>query len=1182
MTSSRSARSRACALAGVGVLAATLTLGAGLPAGATPGGLAEIPLAPATAGNGATPLPDSVLSAEGPVDVFVQTRGDSALEVRTQKTDAGTSPSSASAAADETAARNAEVTERVSDDLERIDPDAEVLYTSTYSVPGVAVSADVDTLRQLAERADVEKISRIVPQSIELPAADGATPANGASDALTRAVNAWQQTGRTGEDVTVAVVDTGVDYTHADFGGPGTTAAYQQALASTDAPRPEWFDAAKYLGGWDFAGASYNGAYGTPAYDPVPRPDANPIDGPGGNHGTHVAGTAVGLGVAADGRTFRGDYTALSSEGMRSQFSIGPGSAPEAGLIALKVFGDNGGSTSLTGAALEWIAQQVASGVSIDVVNLSLGTNYGAIDDPDNDKLEVLVDAGVLPVVAAGNSGDVTDIAGSPGTTEGALTVAASASGAGLADGARATVGDPAQNPAQTVQVQYSQEFGWDFDVTARVTDLSDTTNADGCAAFSDADRQRVAGAIAWLEWNDADVACGSKVRFDNAAAAGAVGVVLTSQSNSFEAGIAGNADIPGAQLVADATTALRPALEEGRLTMELRSDLRRTIPVFDSTRVDTAASFTSRGTHGSIDDVLKPDVSAPGVSVVSAGNGSGTGLAVLSGTSMASPHAAGVAALVVQAHPDWSAERVKQQVMNTAAHDIVTVGDDPRPYGPARVGVGRVDALAAVESGITLRSIENNELLSASFGVVNVGAQPVRETRTVRVGNDGRDAATLDLRYAARTETPGVAYDVSPARVTVPAGGSVEVTLTLRIDDPAALRRTLDPTMQAQTGGAPRQYLADASGVLEATGPTGTYPVRLAVYAAPRPYSETRTEAVAFDGATGSLTLAGRGLDQGTGSERYRSLVVPLILGATDPDDTFPATSAQHTLESADILAVGASSTAPLMDDPSSGVLTFGVQVDGEWARMSPLTWPMVQLDVNGDTRADFIVQVQPGDAGDVPVAMTLDAITGDVIEERPVNGLFGDQGTNVFDNTVVTMSTSLKALGYTPGTTQTTVRYIAQTRSFYNPAFDGGYRSSLVDQTDAASIDVYAPPLSFGDGGTAIFADAAGSIAVTRSGAEAPRVLVLHLHGDGAARAEIVTPTIAGGPSPEPTPSAPSPTAPSSGAAATPGPAASGNQNGLASTGFDAGALLWLGVAAAAAVGGGSVLVWRHRRRS
>ncbi len=1177
MTTSHSSRAGIGAVLAAGVLAATLTIGT-TSAQASPSDLEEIPVAPAQSAAGAVALPDSIRDAQGIVDVFIQTDGQSALAAGTERRAEGASASAASAVAEDIAAKNSEVTDQVAADVTATDADAKVLYTSTYSVPGVAVSADAATVARIADRNDVVKVSRIVPQSIELPASDSAAPYNGASDALTRAVDAWQQTGHTGAGVTVAVVDTGVDYTHADFGGPGTVAAYKEALASTDAPRPEWFDGGTYLGGWDFAGETYNGAIGQPGYNPVPAPDANPIDGSGGNHGTHVAGTILGRGVSKDLTTFRGDYTALSSEQVQSDFSISPGAAPQAGLIALKVFGDGGGSTSLTGAALEWIAQKVASGTEIDVVNLSLGTNYGAIDDPDNAKLEELVKAGVLPVVAAGNSGDVTDVAGSPGTTTGALTVAASASGHGLADAALATVGAPTQHAAEQIRVQYSQSFGWDFDLTAPVVALRETSNADGCRAFSAADAQRVSGKIVWLEWDDNNVACGSATRFTNATDAGAAGVVLPSQADSFENGIAGNSDIPGAQLTGADSQRLRPAMEAGTLTMQLRSDLRQTIDHTDPSRIDTAASFTSRGTHGSIDNVLKPDVAAPGVTITSAGNGSGAGRAVMSGTSMATPHVAGIAALVKQAHPSWSAERVKQQVMNTAAHDVKTVGADSRAYGPARVGTGRVDALAAVGTGLSLRSEENGELMSASFGVVNVGTEPVIQTRTVLVGNDSAAAVPVTLQYAARTETPGVAYEVSPSNVTVPAGGSVSVTLTLRIADPLALRRTIDPTMASHVGGAPRQFVTDASGVLQALGPVGVSPVRLAVYAAPRPYSETRTASFDVTGTTGTLALTGRGLDQGSGSERYRSMVVPLILGATDPRDSFPDTSARRTLQSADILAVGASSTAPLMSDPTQGVLTFGVQMAGEWARMSPLTWPMVQLDVNGDTRADFIVQLQPGEdaAGDVPVAMTIDAVTGRLIEERPVNGLFGDQGTNVFDNTVATLSTSLSALGYTKDTTATTVRYIVQSRSFYNPGFDGGIRSSLVDQTAAATIDAYRPALSFGTSGTSIFADEAGSLSVTRRGDALPQVLMLHLHGDGAARAEIVTGRDLPVATATPDPSASTP----AGGVETSAPAAGSSAHALASTGQDGTPVALLAIGAALLVGAGSVLVWRRRR--
>lgn len=1074
--------------------------------------LVAIPIAAAAAEAGITPitpsaatpvdsrvrLPDSILNADGPVNVFIQTTGDSALEVHEDRIDSGATEASAIESASDVAETNEVVTEDVIDQISADDPDAEILYSSAYSVPGVAVTASPDTLAEIAARDDVVKVTPIVMRDLDLPS-QTVDPMNGASDALSRAVDAWQQTGNTGEGVTVAVIDTGIDYTHAMFGGPGTTEAYETALASTDAPDPSWYDGAKYVGGWDFAGSTYNGTQGTTSYNPVPDPDANPIDGRGGNHGTHVAGTAVGYGVMPDGTTYRGDYAELNSESVADTFSISPGSAPVAKMMALKIFGDNGGSTALTGAALEWMAEQIASGTQIDVVNMSLGTNYGSVDDPENAKLQILMDAGVLPVIAAGNAGDITDVSGSPGNTTRALTVAASSSGRGFGDAIYSYVGDPNQVEPTAQLAQYSQNY-WstDFSVMQRVRALADPANLDGCSPFSATDVERIRGRIVWLSWDDQDVACGSATRFDNAAQAGAVGVLVESQSNGWEAGIAGNETIPGAQLSRDAVTAMRPALDADTLTVRLDSAGRATVTFSDASRVDTLASFSSRGVHGSIDATLKPDVAAPGVSVMSAANGTGTGRTQMSGTSMATPHVAGIAALVKQGHPSWSPDRIKQQIMNTAVTDITTGGTDPIAYGPARAGTGRVDALSAVVSTTTIESVENHTLVSASFGIAEVGADPFVATRTIRIGNEGSEARNLALAYQPRTETPGVVYELSDDSVSVPASGSVDVTLTLRIDDPTALRRTLDPTMVAMQGGLPRQFLADASGYLIATGADNEPAIRLSVYAAPKPISDMTVTGVAFDGNDGTMTAAGRSLDQGADSESYRSMMVPLVLGATDPDDSFPDDSARSTLESVDLLAVGASSTAPQLADPSEGILTFGIETDGDWARMGPLSYPMVQLDLNGDTRSDFAIILNNGGAGDAPLAATVDVVTGETVDERPVNGLYADQGTNVFDTNVLTLSTSLKALGFTPGTTQTSIRYVAQTRSYYAPSYDDSYRSTLVDETTAATIDAYHPLYWFGTTGTeaALFSDENGTLPTHRSGNEGGQMLVLHLH--------------------------------------------------------------------------------------
>ncbi len=149
----------------------------------------------------------------------------------------------------------------------------------------------------------------------------------------------WQNTGYTGKNVKVAVIDTGIDYTHANFGGAGTPAAYEAANAAETQPAdPAQFGPAapRVKGGYDFVGDAYNADPSSPTYQPVPKPDPNPLDCNG--HGSHVAGTAAGSGVA-NGATYPGPYNASTPS---KTFDIGPGVAPQADLYALRVFGCDG------------------------------------------------------------------------------------------------------------------------------------------------------------------------------------------------------------------------------------------------------------------------------------------------------------------------------------------------------------------------------------------------------------------------------------------------------------------------------------------------------------------------------------------------------------------------------------------------------------------------------------------------------------------------------------------------------------------------------------------------------------------------------------------------------------------------------------------------------------------------
>ena len=145
----------------------------------------------------------------------------------------------------------------------------------------------------LAKRAGVKRVERL---RVYEPLTTNSVPAIGAK-------TAWgtRTTGFDGEGMRIAVIDSGVDYTHSMFGGAGTKAAYQ----TNDANKVEGgtFPTEK-VDGWDFAGKDYSEA------NDVPLPDGDPLDRSGYGHGTHVAGIVGGVGVTKQGQPYDGAYYA--------------------------------------------------------------------------------------------------------------------------------------------------------------------------------------------------------------------------------------------------------------------------------------------------------------------------------------------------------------------------------------------------------------------------------------------------------------------------------------------------------------------------------------------------------------------------------------------------------------------------------------------------------------------------------------------------------------------------------------------------------------------------------------------------------------------------------------------------------------------------------------------------------
>ncbi|GAA4177962.1 S8 family peptidase [Gryllotalpicola koreensis] len=969
------------------------------------------------------------------------------------------------------------------------DAKATQLYTVSNAVPGFAVTTDPAGLDALAARSDVVKITPLTPKTLE----------NANTAQLTKAVGEWQA-GNLGKDVKVGIIDTGTDYTHADFGGAGTPAAYDAALAADAGP---WTPNAKVVGGYDFVGDDYDADPKNATYQPIPHPDTNPLDC--NSHGTHVAGIVGGYGVNADGSTFTGDYASLTSDDLFAM-KVGPGMAPLAKIYSLKVFGCTG-STNEVIPALDWALDPNGDGNfsdHLDIVNMSLGSDYAPADDPENAVIDTLAAHGVLPVIAMGNAGDITDAGGSPGNAVRSLAVASTVDSYQLRDGI--TVNAPA-DLAGTADGQFSIAYPWlgSTPVTAQVV-ASPADNPDGCAAYSAADAATIAGKIVWQYWddNDATRACGSAARGANAAAAGAVGAIFTSQLDVFAAGITGDPTIPIIQLPKTQTDRLQPAVDAGTLNVTFDPSLAASVKSVSPGISDTLSSFSSRGTHGSI-GVVKPDIAAPGDTIASAGMGSGSGVLVDSGTSMATPNVAGIAALVKVAHPTWTTEQLKADLMNTAGHDVYSGDDQSGPiYGPARVGAGRVDAQAAVDNDLLVYDKDTAGAVSASFGVVAapITSKSVTQKRTLTVQNTGKKVKTVSLSYQAITAEPGVRYTVSPSRLTVAPGRTATATVTLTVT-PSALKKTIDPTQDPLSGvGVPRSFLSDASGRVLVAEP-GKTALRVPVYAAAKPTSATSTKLVTSKSGS-SLAISGKGFDQGTGTEKFQSLTSVLTLGASSPKEkacTDTQTSGCLSVPSdaaGDLRYVGAGSVPSSSGSYADGWLYFGVNMWGQGATIGHDVVPYVDIDTTGDGNPDFEVAATYYTSSDLPVAELFDYNTGELLDVEPINLNWGDVDTNVYDTDTLLIPVWPAAIGVTDGAKSFPITYAVGT--------SGSYAATTIDRSAAVTYDVLDPAISVG---SALYADKAGTSIPIQLGSDATRdtkALVLHLQGAAGQRAETV----------------------------------------------------------------------------
>jgi subtilisin family serine protease len=887
---------------------------------------------------------------------------------------------------------------------------SQVLYETHAVLAGVAVYTDAANLSALRHISGVAAVYPIAPK----------TPSLSYSTLLVHTPQAWSTYSDLGANSTIAIIDTGVDYTHADLGGPGTTAAYQAARAS-DTSTPTYPDPNKIVGGYDFAGDAYD-----PPAHAKPAPDPNPLDCDG--HGTHVAGIAAGYGENPDGSTFTGNYLTLptDSASYQARFRIGPGMAPRAKLYAYKVFGCQG-STDLIAAAIDRAADPNGDGNTADhasVINMSLGSDFTSPQDADSVMADAASKLGISVVVAAGNAGDLYDAGGSPGDVPRVISVANSVDAYSQIDTLH--VGAPAAI-AGTYGVERSDAYDWTSspDLTGTVVALSDPSNKDGCDPLSARDAAAVKGKIAFLEWTDVDASrrCGSAARSDNVAKAGASGAILADDEETFAAGIVGSKTIPVVIVTRSGGNAIRSALASGvTISGTSAADFKQLIPFDD----DELNSSSSRGI-GAAGDV-KPDVTGVGTSILSAAMGKGNQGISFSGTSMASPEVAGLAALVRTEHPDWNPEEVKADIMNTADQDLWTsAAHTGFRYAPNRVGAGRIDAKAALDNLVLAYVTNDPGAVSASFGPVAV-SKPTTLTKTIAVVNKGAGALTYSVAYDPLTQVPGATYSVSPSSVTLGPGGRASITLTLAIT-PSKLTKPIDPTVPRLQAGLPREYTADASGrvVLTSSGQPG---LRVPVYAAPRPVARmTEPSSLALPGgnvSTATLRLKGAQLSQGSGITEIRSLVAGFELqaksGALHTCRSASATGCIHASDerAADLKYVATTSNAPeltaIKKNPlrkhGNGLEYFAITTQGPWRTPALSDEYDILINSTGNKKPDAVLFNTRLPDSDVFVAVLVKPRTGKVLDIEPIDDRLGEIDAAAFDSDTLVLPVAISAL--------------------------------------------------------------------------------------------------------------------------------------------------------------------------
>ena len=563
---------------------------------------------------------------------------------------------------------------------------------------------------------------------------------------LVHANAAWTRAGgeaNAGEGVKVAIIDSGIDQTHPCFDDSGYPA--QTRLGDPDLTNNKVIAAKAFTNK-----VNQNGF------------DATAVN----SHGTHVAGTVAcnaHTPAVVDGVVIPYDPSGVAPRALLGNYNVFPGDIADAKsediLKALETSYEDG----------------------FDVANMSLGDkrNFGgsvtlahAVDNMDR--------ANMVVAVAAGNEGPGSFTVGYPGAAARALTAGAS------------TVGHAIVNQISVAGVDYEAVVGefaeLESDLTAPLRVVADPASGfdhglnlacDGSPALPD-----LSGTIALLGRGT----CDFTVKVRNAQNAGAVGVVMVNREpgpafTMSHNGLEPTPTIP-AVMISLADGAAVDDHDGAPVTI-------KALATYVTRPADThlMADFSSHGPTQE-DLLVKPDVVAPGADVLSSFPATSCSTppcwAIIGGTSMATPHLAGAAAVVRGMHPGWSSAAVRSAIVNTAQEGLLRdsqtgeVTDDVQTVG---AGLLDVDAATAAPVGL--------DPVSTSFGNISTGAGRTSSSRVTITNLSG--VTSTFTAAVADDGTDGTTFSASGGPVTLAPGATGAVTVSV-----AAAKGAVDGPRQA------------------------------------------------------------------------------------------------------------------------------------------------------------------------------------------------------------------------------------------------------------------------------------------------------------------------------------------------------------------------------------------------